>query len=92
MEVPAQDLVSKHDCFAWVSLNGFILYKRQVDLMLDSKPDTAHIHVMNILENKEKSESSSRSEMESSSGEEEASGKETASGEEVASGDKETES
>ena len=67
--------------FAWVSNKGFAGFKRQVDLLLDGREDTAHVHVSNILDNeKERTESkaitteedeSSSEEDESSSGDSE---------------------
>jgi hypothetical protein len=57
--------------FAWVPSQGFDRYKRQVDLMLDGNPDTAHVHVTNILQTEGELDSNSESQTESSSEEEE---------------------
>jgi len=57
--------------FAWVPSHGFDRYKHQVDLMLDGNPDTAHVHVTNILKTEGELDSNSEAQMESSSEEEE---------------------
>jgi hypothetical protein len=61
--------------FAWVPVTGFAGFKRQVDLLLDGRDDTAHVHVSNILENErnialaaKKYDSSSEDSGESTSG------------------------
>jgi hypothetical protein len=58
------------DRFAWVSNRGFAGFKRQVDLLLDGREDTAHVHVTNILDNERSKAPASDEDKSSSEGSE----------------------